>query len=182
MASTLELIHRLSRAKVEFVIIGGVACTVYGSQLTTEDLDICAPMELENLQKIVGCLQDAKPKFRMRPDLPVVTTDNHNLRGMKNLYLQSDVGQLDVLGEVPGIGDYSVASKDAVVMDFEGSPCKVMQIDKLIQAKRTAGRPRDHIAIAHMEVFRKRLQGGPPPSMPGSIKTPDSDQRPDPRA
>lgn len=174
MTPTVELIRRLHEAGVEFVIIGGVACVAYGSSLVTEDLDVCAPMDLANLQKIVGCLQDANPKFRMRPDLPVVTPENRNLRGMKNLYLTSDVGLLDVLGEVPGVGDYATVARDAVVMDVAGWPCKFLQFDKLIQAKRTAGRPRDHVAIAQIQVIRKRMEGGPPPPTPGAIAPPET--------
>lgn len=79
------------------MIIGGVAALAHGASRQTLDLDIAAPMALENLQKLVGAIHDLNPKFRMRPDLPIVTPDNHNLKGIKNLYLRTEMGPLDVL-------------------------------------------------------------------------------------
>src|SRR6266704_3124794 len=184
METFLRLIPRLRDAGVEFVIIGGVAAITHGSVRQTFDLDVAAPMALENLQALVGALADLHPKFRMRPDLPVVTPENRNLRGLKNLYLTTDMGPLDVLGLVEGVGDYSVVRALASECDLgEGiGKCNVLNLDALISAKRAANRPKDHPTIAELEVIRRRLQGGPPPPMPGSIKTPDSDQPPDPRA
>src|SRR4051794_18577016 len=111
MPTFLSLIPRLRDAGVEFVIIGGVAAITHGSSRITFDLDVVSPMNLDNLKKLVGALQDLQPKFRMRPDLPVVTPDNHNLKGIKNLYLMTSNGPLDVLGYVEGVGDYEEVAK-----------------------------------------------------------------------
>jgi hypothetical protein len=45
MASTLDLLERLNRYAVEYVLVGGVAAVVHGSQLVTGDVDICAPLD-----------------------------------------------------------------------------------------------------------------------------------------
>lgn len=168
MATFLQLIPRLRNAGVEFVIIGGVAAIAHGGCRQTADLDVVAPMDLANLQKLLAAIQDLRPKFRMRPDLPVVTPDNHNLKGIKNLYLTTDVGPIDVLGFVDGAGDYATILSSAIEYDL-GEPygtCKVIDLDMLISAKRTAGREKDKPSVAELEVIRKRRQGGPPPSMP----------------
>jgi hypothetical protein len=94
MVNFLRLIPRLRDAGVEFVVIGGVAAAFHGVEAATMDLDIVARMSLENLQRLINALSDIRPKFRMRPDLPVVTADNYNLKGIKNLYLITDIGQL----------------------------------------------------------------------------------------
>jgi hypothetical protein len=39
----------------------------------------------------------------MRPDLPVVTEDSPNLHGLKNAYLRTDLGLIDLIGELPGV-------------------------------------------------------------------------------
>jgi hypothetical protein len=161
----MHLIPRLREAGVQFVVIGGVAALAHGAERTTQDLDIAAPMDLENLQKLIACVQELHPKFRMRPDLPVVTPDNHNLRRIKNLYLMTDIGQLDVLGLVEGVGDFAAVFERAIDLDLgkEIGSCKVIDLDGLIAAKKTAGRPKDAPAVAELEVIRKRRQGAPPP-------------------
>lgn len=40
MASTLDLLTRLSEHEVEFVIVGGVAGVLHGSSLVTRDLEV----------------------------------------------------------------------------------------------------------------------------------------------
>lgn len=163
MTPTLELLQRLSKGGAQFIVIGGIACVAYGSRLATDDLDLCAPMDLPNLQKIVAAIQDLDPRFRHRSDLPVVTPDTANLRKLKNLYLTTKLGVLDVLGDVPGVGGFDLLLQDAVEMEIQGIKCKIISIDKLILAKRTAGRPKDFIAISHLEAAKKLLQPPPEP-------------------
>src|SRR4051812_28272043 len=100
-------------------------------------------MDLRNLQKFVGAIQHLAPRFRMRPDLPIVTPDNPNLPGIKNLYLTTDAGPLDVLGFVEGVGDYDTIVKSAVEMDLlEYGVCKVIDLYSRLAAKRAVGRPK----------------------------------------
>src|SRR5215210_7568928 len=114
MARTLEILKRLVDGGVEFVVIGGVAARAYGSGLPTDDVDVCAPLDLENAVRIIRALGELNPKWRTRPDLPVIEPDNHNLRGLKNMYLRTDAGILDVLGEVPQVCSYDEVTSDAV--------------------------------------------------------------------
>src|SRR5437588_6418433 len=125
MGSTLPLIRRLNEHGVDFIVIGGVAAVAHGSALITNDLDICASLDHPNAVKIITALADLHPRFRMRPDLPIVTVDSPNLRGLKNLYLKTDEGQLDILGEVTGIGDFAALAPAAVRMDLGGVICRV---------------------------------------------------------
>ena len=45
----IDLLSRLVKANVRFVLIGGYACIVHGGTLTTEDIDICCEFSPENL-------------------------------------------------------------------------------------------------------------------------------------
>ena len=45
----------------------------------------------------------------MRPDRPLLPDDPARLRGFQNLYLETDLGILDILNEVTGIGPYDGA-------------------------------------------------------------------------
>jgi predicted nucleotidyltransferase len=156
VAETLELLRRLTDAGVEFVVIGGVAAVAYGSPVTTDDVDLCAPMAKENVVKILVALADVEPRWRMRPDLPVVKPDDSYLGQLKNVYLRTRLGPLDVLGEIPGVCGYEEAAAKAVVMDFDGVACKVIDMETLIAAKRVAGRPHDLRTIEFLEHIKRQ--------------------------
>lgn len=164
MASFLQLIPKLHEAGVEFIVVGGVAAAFHGSARHTVDLDILAPMALENLQRLILALADCRPKFFTRPDLPVVTPDNHNLRGIKNLYLMTDLGRLDVLGILEGFGDYHAMLTHAVEADLGASigRCKVLDLDTLIAVKRSVGRQKDRATALELEQIRAIRAEQPP--------------------
>jgi predicted nucleotidyltransferase len=155
MKSTLNLLRRLTDEGIEFVVIGGIAANVHGSPRPTYDLDICAPLDHATCVRIITAVSDLHPKFRTRPDLPVVTPDNLNLVGLKNLYLRTDAIMLDVLGDVAGVGDFSVCQKESDWIDFRGLRCRVLKLDALIRAKRAAGRNKNLLALPELEALLK---------------------------
>lgn len=154
---SLGILRRLVNGGVDFVLIGGSAAIAHGSAVTTEDVDICASLDEENARRIVRAFADANPRWRMRPDLPVITPDD--LRpGLKNMYLRTDLGQLDVLGEVPQVCSFDELKGTAVEMEFGDIKCRVIDIDTLIRAKGAAGRQRDLRAIQDLEVIKQKRQ------------------------
>lgn len=160
MASdSYEILSRLHASGVEFVLIGGAAAAAYGSQVMTDDVDVCAPMGRDNAVRIITAFADVEPKWRMRPDMPVVRADDSYLGQLKNIYLRTKVGQLDVLGEIPGVCDYAEAARKAVTMTFGDLTCKVVDIDTLIAAKKVAGRPHDLRAIPYLERWKLKYGG-----------------------
>jgi len=52
------LLQRLCDAGVDFVIVGGFAATLHGSSLVTRDLDVCAILSSENVEKLRAALRD----------------------------------------------------------------------------------------------------------------------------
>ena len=167
MSSTLNLLQRLKNHGVEFVVVGGIAANVHGSPRITFDLDVCAPLSHEMCVKIVTAVGDLHPKFRTRPDLPVVTADNPNLHGLKNLYLRTDLIMLDVLGEVSGVGDFAACNRESEWIDFQGIKCRILRLDSLIRAKRAAGRQKDLLAVPELEALLE-LRRPSPPEQPSS--------------
>jgi len=159
MASTLEILRRLNQHGVEYVLVGGMAGVLYGSSLVTEDVDVCAPFDAENLAKIISALGDLNPRHRMNPSHPPMAMDADKLAGFKNLYLITDLGQIDLLSAITGLGAYREVSRHAVDANLRGLSCKVLDIDNLIRARRAVGRPKDLQAAAELEVIRRRLKG-----------------------
>ncbi len=91
------LLQRLLAADIEFVIVGGFGAVLHGSTVVTRDLDICAILTAANVEKLREAFKDLHPTHRHNPrrisfiDNPAPVVD------LKNLYLQTDLGALDVL-------------------------------------------------------------------------------------
>ena len=157
MVSTLDLLKRLNQHNVKFVLVGGMACVIHGSQVVTQDVDICAPLTPENLSGLLGSLAGAHPRFRMSPDLRPLPDIPEALAGFKNLHLITDLGQLDVLPEIAGIGEYSEVEQHTILVDLEGTPCRVLDLDTLIAAKKAMNSPKDRQVALELEAIRERL-------------------------
>jgi predicted nucleotidyltransferase len=158
MASTLDLLKRLDACNVEFVIVGGVAGVLYGSSLVTRDLDICAPLTLDNLARILNALSGLSPAFRMTLDKKPFSGTPEKYLGYRNLYLGTAWGQLDILSEITGLGDYPAVFQHTIEVDLAGIRCRLLSLEALIVAKKSLNRPRDRQAVIELEAIRERQQ------------------------
>jgi hypothetical protein len=151
----------LGKYVIECVIIGGVASTLYGSAILTNDLDVCYARNVGNLEKLATALQSVRAKLRNAPpDLPFLL-DAETLRHGLNFTFSTDIGSLDLLGEVRGVGFYNDVVVEAVSYELFGYPFPVIEINKLISAKRAAGRPKDMVAVAELEALAGRTSSSP---------------------
>src|SRR5215475_8219685 len=99
-----KILELLKNADVEFIVIGGVAMVAHGSAHVTFDIDFCYRRTQENIEKICAVLAPFHIKLRGAPtDLPF-RFDPETVRHGLNFTLDSDLGDIDLLGEVSGIG------------------------------------------------------------------------------
>ena len=47
-----SLLVRLIDSGFEFTVVGGFAAVAHGASLMTQDVDVCAPMTLDNLDRL----------------------------------------------------------------------------------------------------------------------------------
>ncbi|EEF59113.1 hypothetical protein [Pedosphaera parvula] len=158
MAEIESLLQRLTAGKVDFVIVGGFAAVAYGVSLVTQDVDICCNFECENLLRLQSALEGLHTVHRLTPAKLPLTITRVNCNDFKNLYLNTDLGQLDCLGQVLGVGDYSEVVKHAVALNLAFGPCQVLSIDALIKAKEAMNRPRDIAAVAQLRAIKERFK------------------------
>jgi hypothetical protein len=158
MASTLDLLKRLNDHQVRYVLVGGMACVFHGSQVVTQDVDICAPLTMENLSRLLAALAGVHPRFKTAPDLMPLPDEAEKLKGFKNLYLLTDLGPLDVLSEIAGVGDHFEVERRAIRVEIEGILCRVLDLDTLITAKKAMNSPKDRQAVMELEAIRERLR------------------------
>lgn len=73
--------------------------------------------------------------------------------------LVTDVGVIDLLGELPGVGSFDDVRDKTVEVNVGGFLCRVLDLETLILSKKTAGRDKDLIGVRHLEaILRKREQ------------------------
>lgn len=146
----------LGEHAVECVIIGGVAATLHGSTILTNDLDVCYARDLANLERLTNALRSVHARLRNAPeDLPFIL-DTGTLRKGFNFTFTTDVGSLDLLGEVRGLGYFADVLEESAMFELFGYRFPVLDLAKLIIAKRTAGRAKDLIAIPELEAILQR--------------------------
>lgn len=147
------LISALCKEGVDFVVIGGLAAVAQGSAYLTGDLDVCYSRTDTNLERLSKALEPLHVRLRgAPPDLPFVL-DAKTLRAGCNFTLTTDEGDLDILGEVTGLGGYSQVSEYSELLEIEGFPCRVLSIEGLILAKKAIGRSKDLAHVAELEAL-----------------------------
>jgi len=151
----LSLLFRLNKEDVKFVIIGGFAGVVHGCTFVTQDIDICCESTTENLLRLQNALADIHPVHRMTPERLKLELTRENCKDYKNLYLDTDIGQLDCISFVQGIGDFKKALQSSQVIEVENHKFNVLRIEALIEARKALNRPRDREAIIQLEAIKK---------------------------
>jgi len=146
----------LGRFNVDCVIVGGVAASLHGSSFPTNDLDVCYARNQPNLARVAKALQSVHARLRGAPEgLPFIL-EAETLRKGLNFTFTTDIGSLDLLGEVRGVGYYEDVLAGSLTYELFGYPFAVIDIGKLIAAKRAAGRLKDLIAIPELEAIQER--------------------------
>lgn len=151
-----RLIQRLCDADIEFVIVGGFAAVLHGSSFVTRDLDVCAVLTSENVQKLRDAFRELHPVHRLTPQ-PLSFLDNPDPGiEVRNLYLRTDIGPLDVLTSIPGVGDYRRVYARSAEIELFGRRCRVISLDDLIRAKEALGREKDLLAAKELRGIQEK--------------------------
>jgi predicted nucleotidyltransferase len=154
-----SLFGRLAGARVDFVVIGGVAVAFQGYGRATKDLDITYATDPENLDRLGQVLVAAHARLRgNEEDIPFVP-DERTLARTRLLTLDTDDGGLDLLADPPGAPPYGTMRARADRVDLDGIVVAIAALDDLLAMKRAAGRPQDLADVEALEVAR-RLRGG----------------------
>lgn len=148
------MLRGLTRQKVRFVVVGGVAAAAHGSSRVTNDLDICYDAsDRGNLVALASLLSswDAYPRG-IEPGLPFIL-DDHTLFGAPVLTLTTSEGDIDVMDRIAGVGEYAAVRQHSERITALGVRFRVLDLPSLIKAKRAAGRPRDHEHLPELEAL-----------------------------
>ena len=147
------LLRALSDARVAFIIVGGAAAVAHGSARLTQDLDVVYAREPDNLGRLVKAVAPLSPYLRGAPPGLPFRFDEDTLRRGLNFTLTTELGDLDLLGEVTGGGGFDALRSHSVTLELFGLPCLCLDLPWLIRVKRAAGRPKDLESLAELELL-----------------------------
>lgn len=147
------IIGVLADAGVEVIVVGGLAAQAHGSARLTQDADFIYRRSPENIARLAAALAPYHPYLRGAPaGLPFRFDADTIARGL-NFTLATDLGDLDLLGEMIGGGTYDDVVGDTCELMVFGRSVHVLDLPGLIRAKRAAGRPKDLEALAELEAL-----------------------------
>ena len=147
------IIRVFSESGVECTIVGGLAATIHGSTRLTQDVDFVYSRSRTNIERLVVALEPYEPYLRgAPPGLPFAWNEATIERGL-NFTLTTTIGDIDLLGEIAGGGDYESLVPHTVDIEIFGCACRCLDLPGLIRAKRAAGRPKDLDVLAELEAL-----------------------------
>jgi hypothetical protein len=136
------ILEGLKEAGVDFILVGGLAAVVQGAPVTTMDVDIVHNQSPENIAKLLSFLKSIEA-FHRRPDDKVIEPQEGDLSGMGHALFTTQLGPLDVLAVIEEGRGYGDLLEHTVEIEFRSHTVLVLDLEMLIQLKRTSTDPKD---------------------------------------
>ena len=144
-----SLLEQLSKAKVDFIDIGGYSVVFHGYTRTTGDIDIWLKPDNTNKDKLLNALE-------------WYGIDQDSLNELQKLDFTETV--FFKIGEIPeridfltkiNLVDYAIADKEKIVAKLDDLNIPFLHLNHLILSKLNTGRPQDK---ADIEMLQKILK------------------------
>jgi hypothetical protein len=139
-----EFLRALIAHRVRFLLIGGHAVAGHAEPRLTEDLDVLIEPATDNARH----LRDALVSFGFGSVAPPV---EELARPDKVFMLGRKPWRIDILTTIAGVS-FEEAWAGRVRADFEAGPLFVIGREALIKNKRAAGRDKDLLDVAMLEL------------------------------
>jgi hypothetical protein len=161
-----DLLATLNGAKIDYVLVGGLAVTLHGYRRLTMDVDVVLSFSDENLAKFVDCAKSAK----LKPVLPIPIDSLrdaalidlwHREKGMLAFALRGPemmATVVDVL--LRPVVPFDELKRDAVTKRIGPLSIPVASIDHLIRLKSGTGRSKDLLDLEELGKIKQQLAQG----------------------
>ncbi|MBN2525592.1 MAG: hypothetical protein JXR76_04300 [Deltaproteobacteria bacterium] len=147
-ASLITILQQLNAQNIEYILVGGMAAVLHGAPMTTQDIDIVHRRTEENIDRLVGFLENVHARYRGQPKNQVLFPTSAALLGTGHNNLMTDFGPLDLLCELAsGQGYDQLLPFTESMEDGTGTSVRVITLEKLIEIKVNTARPKDQLMI-----------------------------------
>ena len=152
------LLMRLKDSGLEIIVIGGVCVVYHAVPIATFSLDICCPFGEEIVRRIESAVKDLHPVHRLTANKLPLEMTRGSFASLENLYLETDLGKLDCLSQVSGVGNYEQVLRQSVSHRMSFGEFRMLNLDSLIASKSAAGREKDLEAVRLLRAIRERKE------------------------
>jgi predicted nucleotidyltransferase len=156
----VSLLRQLNEQSVDYIVIGGIAATLRGSDSITGDLDICYRRTKDNIRQLLSALKAMNARLtNFPPELPF-TLDERTVWNGDTFTLDTTFGRLDCLANPSGTRGFDDLVQNATDEKIgPGMTARVCSLDDLIRMKRAAGRKKDLIAVEQLTSLKRLIDG-----------------------
>lgn len=159
-----ELLRLLDRNGVRYVLVGGLAATVYGATRVTFDIDLVPEWTDANLERLATALREADARL-VAPEAPEpidFPIDARSLRQFEVSTWRTALGDLDVVVGTPTatrgvLASYRELADRAAQREAFGIKILVAALDDVIESKQALAREPDLVALPELHRLRSRL-------------------------
>jgi hypothetical protein len=149
-ADLSAIIEGLLKADVKFILVGGLAAVIQGAPVATMDVDIVHERSSENISKLLSFLKSNDAIYR-RPDDKVIEPKEEDFSEMGHALFSTRLGSLDVMAFIEGKNTYEDLIKHTVEIEFREKSLHVLDIQKMIELKRSSEDPKDKQRLPILE-------------------------------
>jgi hypothetical protein len=153
-----ELLAGLYEKKVKYLVIGGLAVSLYGVPRTTQDIDLVISTDRQNVLKLLSVLKDLgyAPRLPVKPeDLAEMRkvkewTEKRNLKAFSFYNKKEEYKVIDIVLLHPL--DFEQSFNNKTVKRVEGVEIYLASLNDLIRTKEASGRAQD---LSDVELLKK---------------------------
>jgi predicted nucleotidyltransferase len=153
-----KILTLLHHAKIEYVLVGGLAMILHGCDHITNDVDISVALDAENAEKVCDWFM----AHHARPPLfnPLVEFDltPQKLAKFRFVNLQTDLGPIDILPVPAGVESYVGLWERGKNISMGDFTVRIASINDLIAMKKAANRPKDQTHIMELQALKKIIE------------------------
>ena len=154
----LAILEVLSRHKVEYVLVGGVAAVLYGSPANTFDVDVVHSRGTSNIERLLAALEELDAVYRMQPERRLRPGATHLTSGGHSLLL-TRFGPLDVLGTIGKSRSYEdLINRTSRVEISDGLAIAVLDLPTQIEVKEEVAGPKDQLQLPILRQLLEQLK------------------------
>jgi len=163
-----RIFRALDDHQVEYVVVGGSAAILWGSQRATRDVDCVADQTAENYRHLCDALrQMGDPRLRIEGVDDATATELSKQLLHPDFFARTaastwrtDSGSIDILSDIPGIDGERVPYVElrarATFVPVGGFRIPVASLDDIIDSKTNANRAKDREALPELRELRRR--------------------------
>jgi hypothetical protein len=142
-----RLLAELAGARVEFIVVGGLAAVLQGAPIVTLDLDVVHRRAPDNVDRLLDLLARLGAYGRFDLANRRLAPTREHLMGRGHVNVQTSLGPLDLLCELGEGEGYEQLLDDTVELREGDLAIRVLGLPRLVRVKAAAARPKDRLML-----------------------------------